>query len=435
MTGWQINIAHDQGFDQLAYLTTCSVARYVGHDRGIFVNGQIDNSHWWQSARLWCRDKYGVQLNQGNDPLRMQLPADYLLLDHLSQMPEDIPDLSDDSFVSDPQEPSGPVVKIRTEQGQRSRQQLTPHTVWEYDSTFHRLARAYFDRPSLDFTAIMPVHLDSHDRLENVLEITRYMHHRLCVDKISLVEYDSQPKVLPFVADRPYIRYFFCQQDGRLWNKCRLINTALEWADTQAIAVWDTDAIISLGQLRLALKAVTEGEMCAAIPFESMYHVDRRYLLDVRSGRLNHIQAIEHPLFTIERGGGQACFVANTHKFRHARGANRLFWGWGGEDDEMLLRMHKLFGKVAKVGGPLIHIAHERTEQSFPDESYGGLNEGERQRVLDMTVEELQQYMGVSSLPGRYAGLDEPDAVDEQLAQSIQRMKESGQLQPGRPGY
>lgn len=433
MTDWQMNLGPDQEFDQLAYLTACSFARVHQPERGMVVCSRTHlGGEWWHLARQWFRTRLGLQLIPGDDPEREVITPGVLYL------PRDGQDYQPEweFFTECPELPDG-VARIRLADAGGVHdmvRQLTPDTVWEFDSAFHQLCRPYFDRPALDFTAVMPVRLDSLDRLENLLEVTRYLHERLCVPQILVVENDHQPKLVAHLSDRPYIRYLFVQSDDRPWNKSRVINTALPWVTTRAMAIWDTDAVVSLGQLRMSVRGIVDEGRAAAIPFESMYHVPRKYIQQVREGRLDYNRAVEDQIFQIKRGGGQACFVVNTALFRHARGANELFWGWGGEDDEMLIRMHKLFGGITQARGPLIHIAHQRTSTSFPDERYGRLNEGERQRIYDWSPEEIRRYLGISEDSGDYLWRDEPQEVTPELQQSIDRLYASG-ISPGLPDY
>lgn len=310
--------------------------------------------------------------------------------------------------------------------------------VFEMQNSYHAAIRKYFDKPALDLTAIMPVCIDSTDRFENIMTVTTYMLERLCIPQIFIVEYDTRPRLAEFFLDKPGIRYFFVQREpGALWSRTRPVNTALQWVETEAVAIWDTDALISMGQVTGAYYAVTKAGHAAATPFNTLYHIGRKHLAAVKAGRFNFgvVNDPKEVLWKINMAVAQACVFLNTAKFKHARGMSELFWGWGAEDDELLLRYTKIYGPAIQLRAPLVHFAHTRTPSCFPDKMHGKLNEGERQRIMNWTPDEIRAYYGITADVGKYSTSNHPDPVDAALEADIQKTYKKVEAQPGVPTY
>lgn len=320
---------------------------------------------------------------------------------------------------------------------QRYLSMMNPYTVFEWESTFSRLARRFISRPHFGVTAIMPVSIDSSDRLENVYAVSRYVRDRLLVDEVIVVEYDTAPKLSGLFAGEKGIRYLFVSRSGDPWTKTRLVNTALPWVKTPITAIWDTDAIISIAQVRASCKAIREGAS-GVVPFNRLYHVPHSLLRHVKTGRVDHLGILNDEnniLFTLDAANGQACVFFDTSKFRHARGANRLFWGWGGEDDEQVARMAILYGKMLRVRGPLLHISHERTEASYPIEGHGELNDAERARTYMWEPERIRQYLGITEEVGLYSELEKALPHDDKTRAHLKQLDDDGCMFPGSPMY
>lgn len=312
--------------------------------------------------------------------------------------------------------------------------------IFEKDTTFNVAARQFLERPKNvasnscntvgaetmlnELTAIMPVKIDSTDRLENLLVVSEYVTKRLHVPLLYVVEVDDEPKLFNFFKDNDRIRYVFVQRSkAEVWCKGRSFNTVLPWIESKAIAVWDTDTIIPGQSLQTAYENIVEGDADIAMPYSIFYHLHRKFIRDAKYGEFD-FSAVNDPrnydhAFDQVIGGGICLY--RTSFLRHIRGFSELFRGWGAEDDEVVARAQKLGAKVIRVGGPLAHFFHERTPSCVPHEHHKKYNIAERARMISWDADTIAEYMGITKKVGKYSTLRDPEEPDEELAKLMEK--------------
>lgn len=281
---------------------------------------------------------------------------------------------------------------------------LTLRHVWEHNTSFHRQLRQWLPHPDLPVTAIVPVMIDSQDRLENALTMIHHIHERLGVRQVVVAE-GGRPMLFEHIRELPWVRYVLAYAPGLEFNKSKLVNMGLHLVDTPAVCVWDCDAVISALQVEAATDAILSGKYQVVAPLNRYLHVGRHVLQQVKAGRVDFgvVDRPEEILYTIDRVLSHGVCFFNTAALRHCRGYNELTWGWGCEDDEIIFRLTKLGLSYAKLTAPGLHIAHERTLSSTPSESYAS-NKAERDRVMNEPDESsLAAYFGVTKEIGDYS--------------------------------
>jgi hypothetical protein len=292
---------------------------------------------------------------------------------------------------------------------------LNEYNIYEYNSTYNIQARRFLDRPKLDLTAIVPVCIDSQDRIENVLAITKYMHEQLYIDHIILVETGDTPKLLHMIhhfVPKDVLRYIFVQTyNDEPWSRSITFNTALHYVKTPIVAVWDTDILIPLSSLKISNDYILNNKADIIIPWETFYHVKRRVLNDVKAGQLDYNKLINNKdnILSQFKSVGAGCTIMSAAVMRHVRGFSELFKGWGNEDDEIVFRLQNLGFRVMQASKcPLIHISHERTANSKVNPDYYDLTLAERARIIEMNKADLCEYYGITEKVCDYVKQEKP---------------------------
>lgn len=301
---------------------------------------------------------------------------------------------------------------------------ITEQHLFEYNSTFTVNARRFLEKPNMlsKLTAIMPVKIDSTDRLENILVVSDYITKRLHVPKLIIIEIDKEPRLFNFFKDNDQISYSFVEDHG-VWSRGRAFNTVLPWVKTDVVAIWDTDAVIPSQSLHMAYKNIAEEDADIAMPYSIFYHVHRKFIRDAKYGALN-FNIVNDPrnydhAFDQVIGGGICLY--RTSLLRHIRGFSELFNGWGAEDDEVVARAQKLGAKVIRVNGPLVHFFHERTPTCVPHEHYKKYNIAERARMISWDADQIAEYMGITKKIGKYSTLREPEEPTGEIAELVKQ--------------
>ncbi len=275
-------------------------------------------------------------------------------------------------------------------------QAASPEAVWEHWTSFHRLLRKYVPRPVHPVTAIMPVMIDSQDRLENALAVLQHMH-RTGVERAVVVE-RGRPVLWEQVRDLEWVDYVFVQADGLPFNKAKLVNTGLHWVRTPVVCVWDCDAVIRGVQVEHATRYITQGEAQAVAGMSRYLHVGRSVVEQVKAGRVDYGVA-DRPdeiIYEIDNILSHGVCFFDTAVLRHTRGYNELFWGWGCEDDEIVIRLVKLGHRFVKIAAPGLHLTHARTESCLPDHDHYDQNVAERDRALSLDGASFAAYFGLA---------------------------------------
>lgn len=274
----------------------------------------------------------------------------------------------------------------------------------------------------LPFTPIVPVQIDSDDRLINISVVVDYLIKQLNVQEVILVEYGKVSKLSNFFA-HDNLRYIFVQGKEEPWNKPKVVNTAIHWIKTPVCAIWDADVVLPAPQVNGAVLSITEDKADFTIPYEKFVYIKRALIHSIRNGR-TPFKDIENctDLYALKTFTSLAagCIVINTAVFKHIRGLNELFYGWGFEDDELMCRAANLGFRVMRSPGVLLHLTHERTDTSKPiSDAFNKRLIAEKLRSAHAPPDQLKLYFGVSNGVGRYLCLSQPDEPTGQLLTAV----------------
>ncbi len=266
-------------------------------------------------------------------------------------------------------------------------------------------------------TGITPVFIDSFDRMENVLSITPYQLQYGGFDRVIVVEFGPQPKLMNLLD--PEIDYVYVR--GTQWNKSRVVNTALHWVNTEFCAVLDSDVVCPPQQVRGCLELLRTQSASFMCPYDIFHFCARKPGLEIiRNGQEldchDYANKYSERRYTSGCVGGMMIF--RTAFVKYMRGFSELFYGWGHEDSEFAFRANKM-GDFMRINGPLIHFNHERTKTSSIGESFDA-NRSEMVRVQAMSKQEILDYYGISSHEPGYFSKQRAIAEDHLVARAEQ---------------
>lgn len=245
-----------------------------------------------------------------------------------------------------------------------------------------------------DVQIILPVRVDSEDRLENLRLLVAYLT-RLEYALI-LSEIDDQPRATPEFLGAPGIACSFQQRPHR-HIKAVAVNAGLLLVESPIVAIWDVDCWISRPAVADAVRAVREG-LDLTVAGEWAFDLRReaaRPLLSRASalGELDEESLKEHVRRRRPLANGGINF-ARARVLKQIRGVNEQFHGWGGEDDELVERCRKLGYRVGRTGGALWHLDHAPARASR-ELCLQAANAQYLQRLRAMSPDETRAYYGL----------------------------------------
>ncbi|RFM32425.1 galactosyltransferase-related protein [Chitinophaga silvisoli] len=245
-----------------------------------------------------------------------------------------------------------------------------------------------------DVTFLIPVRIDSGDRLLNVITTTSYLFKHFKTN-IILTEADKEQKIdlkkLP-----PNVEYTFIYDTNRWFHRTKYNNYMVEKVKTPIIVLHDVDVIINPDQLLQAANAIRNGEAKISLPFDGCFKMCRsKTQIDLFRKQLDvKILETEESFIAREKACG-GCVMIDKATFIECGKENESFYKWGPEDIERVRRM-EIMGYKAKWidDGHLYHLQHEVFENSeyTSDEEYAELMKIQL-NIIGMTKQELKEHI------------------------------------------
>lgn len=260
------------------------------------------------------------------------------------------------------------------------------------------------------FSIIIPFKNDDITRLENLLSLISYIERFWTCDQIIVVEMDEKPTIIHLLPN--HIVYLFAKEKkNEIWNKSKRVNLALSIISSPILMMLDTDVIIDFNTIKYVCGKIKNKELDLVTPYSKVFYMERNICLHSMSKEINPNEFVEknkqYKIREFITNGG--CFIADTSTFKHLRGMNELFYGWGLEDDELIYRYMKLGKKYGRVENMCaLHIEHERTSNAVPNKEYFSGNIVERHRIKTWSKEKIQEYYGITENIGAYSKLNKP---------------------------
>ena len=100
----------------------------------------------------------------------------------------------------------------------------------------------------MDLTFLIPVKLESQDRVRNLRTVITYLVSNYDA-KIIVKECDTEPRFESLVGTQNFkdrINYSFEKQTQSFFHKTKLLNDMIEMATTEVVANYDTDVVLPI---------------------------------------------------------------------------------------------------------------------------------------------------------------------------------------------
>jgi len=217
-----------------------------------------------------------------------------------------------------------------------------------------------------DLCIILVVRLDTIERLENILFVTKYLTTLLTTSVTVVESYSYNNGLLVNLLDKK-IQYIFHEDHDPILFRTKLLNEILEKAKTSFVSIWDTDVIVPTSQIVKAIELLRNREADFVYPYEK-YFLDTSPILRKMFLRNPEIEFLEQNIKKMKEmyppnplGGA---FLANLKSYKESGLENESFYGWGMEDGERFYRWENMGYKIKRVPGPLFHLSHPRGQNS-----------------------------------------------------------------------
>ncbi len=243
-----------------------------------------------------------------------------------------------------------------------------------------------------NLTVGIPIRIDSEERKANAATIVNYLRGLQC--RIIVLEADAHEKMKNQSLDEG-VDYFFVKDPDQVFHRTRYINQMLNMAQTEMVAIWDTDVLVDYKQIFEALQLIRNGATIS-YPYDGRFVMLSKQLSIQTRNRIDfdYLKSLKLKSFLGRKLCGGA-YIVHRQRYLSCGGENENFTGWGPEDAERLHRVTILGHKALHINsGELFHLYHPRGANStYASKDNARELREEFIRVCCMSPKELKTYI------------------------------------------
>ena len=268
-------------------------------------------------------------------------------------------------------------------------------------------------------TFMIPIRIESPDRLRNVITVLSFLLENLNtniilkeVDKESVFQRDALP-ILRDIVDLDgqdifqNLNYIFEQSDDPLFHRQKIINEMIMEADTKVVVNYDCDVILRLSAYDLAYQWINDGLFDVVYPFgDDMYQrqvktddaLVSEFIKDYDYRMLDEVSKVH----TSDYGWVQ---YFNRQVYIDGGMENENFKAYAPEDKERYYRFKKLGYRVERIDNWVYHLEHTRGENSWFTNPHMQSNMDEWNKIQSMNREQLKEYYSQQDYLKKYVNI------------------------------
>jgi len=251
-----------------------------------------------------------------------------------------------------------------------------------------------------DTTFIIPIRIDSSDRLRNIKLISDFLLKNFD-SKIIIKESDSAQKLGFFKNYDSKLTYIYEKNDNIFFHKTRLLNDMIIMSDTNCIVQYDSDIILPINSYFIAEAMVLNG-FDAVYPFIHGHNSSKRVHINDESLKKFYenfdfgiLDQCSEPWDSSNFYGYSHfgfCTFYNRDSYFKGFLENEEFYSGGPEDQEIYYRFINLGLNVGRVNDVIYHIEHYRGNFSLQDNEHYFNNINLFNRLTTLPKEDLINY-------------------------------------------
>ena len=253
-------------------------------------------------------------------------------------------------------------------------------------------------------TFIMPLRIESNDRLRNVVLSLGYLLNNFKtnviieeVDTDSKFQEHAAPKLQEIVEDLSPITLMYEQSDDPIFHRTRILNDMLMESKTDVVVNYDCDVIFPLMSYLSAYQMILNDGYDLVYPYGQGHYqrkvaVDQNLVTNFINSRFTEDSFANHPNSEVSTSDyGWAQFF-NRQSYIDGGLENENFISYGYEDNERPERFKRMGYKVGRVDGTIYHMEHARTMNSWFTNPHIQNNKDLYEKLSEMNDEELMTY-------------------------------------------
>ena len=268
-----------------------------------------------------------------------------------------------------------------------------------------------------DTTFIIPVRIESEDRLRNVITTCCFLlenfHTTVIVkevDKQSIFEEEAFPQIAEYVEGFTInLLHVFEQSDDPVFYRMRYLNEMLAVCTTDIVANYDCDVLLPISSYMRAKDMIADGPCDMVYPYgfgnwQKQVHADDELVSEFLSNDCDFsILDSKSKMYDAQYGHVQ---FLKRKSYIEAGMENENFRGSSPEDKERHYRFEKMGYKIGRIDDQVYHLEHSRGRNSWPHSIEGNPymreNFGVWETLQKMDKKQLLDYYSTQEYLKKY---------------------------------
>jgi len=253
-------------------------------------------------------------------------------------------------------------------------------------------------------TFIVPIRLESNDRLRNVITSLCYILANFKtniivheVDSESVFAESALPQISEFLdGDIEGLEHIFEQSDSPSFHRQRVLNDMLMKSSTKVVINYDCDILLPRETYQHAYEIINNDHADVIYPYgdgnwQKQIFADDELVSEFLSNDFDFKILLKKSKTYMSKYG--FCQFFNRDAYIEGGMENENFVAYAPEDVERYHRFTTLGYRVGRVPDWVYHLEHARTPNSWINNPYMQENNAEWEKIQKMNSQELREYI------------------------------------------
>ena len=262
-------------------------------------------------------------------------------------------------------------------------------------------------------TFIIPIRIESSDRLRNVITTTAFLLEHFDtniiikeVDSESIFQKDALPILKDILDVDVNINHIFEQSNDSSFHRQKVLNEMIDKSSTKIVVNYDCDAILPLESYKIAYDLILKEECDVVYPYEQgMYQkqvlaTDEIVSTFLETGDYSHLDNHSRS-YTSDFGWVQ---FFNRQVYIEGGMENENFIAYAPEDKERFYRFTTLGYNVERIDNFVYHLEHSRGHNSWVNNPHMNNNNNIWDQIQNMNKDQLKEYYSNQDYLQKYNG-------------------------------
>jgi len=264
-----------------------------------------------------------------------------------------------------------------------------------------------------DCTFLIPIRLESNDRLRNIITSMCYILSNFDTNVI-IKEIDSEsvfsnyalPQIKEFLGEEPNINHIFEKSEDDLFHRMKCINEMIDLSDTKVVVNYDCDVLLPVSSYVNSVNYLLS-DADVVYPYgKGIYQVkvnaDNKLVSEFLTNEFD-FKILESKSF-MEQSDFGFCQFFKKSSYVEGGMENENFLAYGPEDKERYYRFVKLGYNVLRLDNKIYHLEHSRSSNSSPNNPNFRSNWQLWNSIQTMSESELKKYYTSQDYLEKYNG-------------------------------